>query len=73
MRATKGGVRWPRLHADRTLTGSACEPRIALQGDRESSSRRLGIADLFAPGSPLQDIVDWLRDRFPETAPAPAR
>ena len=35
--------------------------------------KKLGVAELFTPGTPLQDIVDWLRTRFPENAPAPAR
>jgi len=35
--------------------------------------KKLGVAELFTPGTPLQDIVDWLRNRFPENAPAPVR
>ena len=27
-----------------------------------------GVAELFTPGTPLQGIVDWLRNRFPEGA-----
>ena len=34
--------------------------------------KRLGVAELFPPGTSLQAIVDWLRDRFPESAPASA-
>ena len=34
--------------------------------------KRLGVAELFTPGTPLKDIVEWLRGRFPETAAAPA-
>jgi methylmalonyl-CoA mutase, C-terminal domain len=34
--------------------------------------KRLGVAELFGPGTPLQAIVDWLKERFPEHAPAPA-
>src|SRR6516225_11577730 len=30
--------------------------------------KRLGVAELFPPGTPLQQIVDWLRARFPESA-----
>jgi len=26
------------------------------------------IAELFTPGTPLQDIVSWLQKRFPETS-----
>jgi len=32
--------------------------------------KRLGVAELFGPGTPLQDIVGWLRRRFPEGGPA---
>jgi methylmalonyl-CoA mutase C-terminal domain/subunit len=28
--------------------------------------KRLGVAELFTPGTPLQQIVDWLRERFPD-------
>jgi methylmalonyl-CoA mutase C-terminal domain/subunit len=34
--------------------------------------KRLGVAEIFPPGSPLQDIVDFLRQRFPEEDAAPA-
>ena len=34
--------------------------------------KKLGVAELFTPGTPLKDIGDWLRGRFPETAAAPA-
>ena len=26
--------------------------------------KRQGVAEIFTPGTPLQDIVDWLRQRF---------
>jgi methylmalonyl-CoA mutase C-terminal domain/subunit len=29
--------------------------------------KKLGVAELFTPGTPLQDIVAWLKKRFPET------
>ena len=32
--------------------------------------KKRGVAEIFTPGTPLQDIVDWLRERFPESAPA---
>jgi methylmalonyl-CoA mutase C-terminal domain/subunit len=32
--------------------------------------KRLGVAELFGPGTPLQEIVEWLRRRFPDRAPA---
>lgn len=28
--------------------------------------KKQGVAELFTPGTPLQDIVDWLKKRFPE-------
>jgi methylmalonyl-CoA mutase, C-terminal domain len=34
--------------------------------------KRLGVAEIFPPGSPLQEIVDFLRQKFPEEAAAPA-
>jgi methylmalonyl-CoA mutase C-terminal domain/subunit len=34
--------------------------------------KRIGVAEIFPPGSPLQEIVDFLRERFPEEAAAPA-
>jgi methylmalonyl-CoA mutase, C-terminal domain len=34
--------------------------------------KRLGVAEIFPPGSPLQEIVDFLRRKFPEEAAAPA-
>jgi methylmalonyl-CoA mutase cobalamin-binding domain/chain len=30
--------------------------------------KKQGVAELFTPGTPLQAIVDWLRERFPEGA-----
>ena len=32
--------------------------------------KRQGVAELFTSGTPLREIVDWLRRRFPESAPA---
>jgi methylmalonyl-CoA mutase C-terminal domain/subunit len=28
--------------------------------------KRLGVAEIFTPGTPLKEIVEWLRKRFPE-------
>jgi methylmalonyl-CoA mutase C-terminal domain/subunit len=28
--------------------------------------KELGVAEIFTPGTPLQEIVGWLRHRFPE-------
>ena len=33
--------------------------------------KRLGVAEIFTPGTPLHAIVDFLRQRFPEEAAAP--
>ena len=33
--------------------------------------KRLGVAEIFTPGTPLHVIVDFLRERFPEEAAAP--
>jgi methylmalonyl-CoA mutase, C-terminal domain len=30
--------------------------------------KAIGVAELFGPGTPLHEIVDWLRERFPERA-----
>ena len=30
--------------------------------------KALGVAEIFPPGTPLKDIVEWLRARFPESA-----
>jgi len=30
--------------------------------------KRLGVAEIFTPGTPLQEIVEWLRKRFPEAS-----
>jgi methylmalonyl-CoA mutase C-terminal domain/subunit len=32
--------------------------------------KKLGVAEIFTPGTPLQDIVEWLRKRFPDGAQA---
>src|SRR5262247_1055123 len=31
--------------------------------------KKLGVAELFTPGTPLQEIVEWLRKKFPEGSP----
>ena len=33
--------------------------------DDIAALKKKGVAELFTPGTPLQDIVDWLRKRFP--------
>ena len=30
--------------------------------------KALGVAEIFPPGTPLKEIVEWLRARFPEPA-----
>ena len=34
--------------------------------DDIAALKKKGVAELFTPGTPLQEIVDWLRKRFPE-------
>lgn len=34
--------------------------------DDIAALKKKGVAELFTPGTPLQDIVDWLRKRFPQ-------
>lgn len=33
--------------------------------------KRVGVAEIFTPGTPLQDIVDWLHQRFPGSEKEP--
>ena len=28
--------------------------------------KKLGVAEIFTPGAPLEEIVGWLRERFPQ-------
>ena len=28
--------------------------------------KKLGVAEIFTPGTPLQEIVEWLKKRFPQ-------
>jgi methylmalonyl-CoA mutase, C-terminal domain len=34
--------------------------------------KKTGVAEIFTPGTPLHEIVQWLGDRFPESSPPPA-
>ena len=34
--------------------------------DDIAALKKKGVAELFTPGTPLQEIVDWLRNRFPQ-------
>lgn len=36
--------------------------------DDITALKELGVEAIFTPGTPLQDIVDWLRRRFPGEA-----
>ena len=35
--------------------------------DDVEALKKQGVAELFTPGTPLQDIVEWLRKRFPSS------
>ena len=34
--------------------------------------KKVGVAEIFTPGTPLEDIVTYLRKKFPEEVGAPA-
>jgi methylmalonyl-CoA mutase C-terminal domain/subunit len=36
--------------------------------DDIAALKKRGVAEIFTPGTPLQHIVEWLRNRFPEGA-----
>ena len=36
--------------------------------DDIAALKQQGVAELFTPGTPLQDIIAWLKKRFPEGA-----
>ena len=36
--------------------------------DDITALKKRGVEEIFTPGTPLQEIVDWLRKRFPESA-----
>jgi methylmalonyl-CoA mutase C-terminal domain/subunit len=36
--------------------------------DDIATLKKQGVAEIFTPGTPLQEIVTWLRKRFPEGA-----
>src|SRR5690349_18308793 len=38
--------------------------------DDITSLKKQGVSEIFTPGTPLQDIVGWLRKRFPDGAAA---
>ncbi len=37
--------------------------------DDIAALKKRGVEEIFTPGTPLQDIVGWLRKRFPESSP----
>jgi len=39
--------------------------------DDIAALKKRGVAEIFTPGTPLQEIVDWLRKRFPEQTRKP--
>ena len=41
-------------------------PRGIIPDDDIAALKKQGVEKLFTPGTPLRDIVDWLRKRFPE-------
>jgi methylmalonyl-CoA mutase, C-terminal domain len=36
--------------------------------DDIAALKKQGVEEIFTPGTPLQEIVDWLRRRFPENS-----
>jgi len=60
----KGEVLWRSLAAatgDIIVFGGGIIP-----DDDIATLKKQGVAQIFTPGTPLQDIVGWLRKRFPE-------
>jgi methylmalonyl-CoA mutase C-terminal domain/subunit len=39
--------------------------------DDIAALKKRGVAEIFTPGTPLLEIVEWLRKRFPESAQKP--
>src|SRR6202165_5033395 len=39
--------------------------------DDIAALKKKGVEEIFTPGTPLQEIVEWLRKRFPEEHPRP--
>jgi methylmalonyl-CoA mutase C-terminal domain/subunit len=37
--------------------------------DDITALKKKGVAEIFTPGTPLQNIVEWLQERFPEGSP----
>ena len=52
-----------RQATDITVFGGGIIP-----DDDIAELKKLGVAEIFTPGSPLEEIVTWLRKRFPDNA-----
>jgi methylmalonyl-CoA mutase, C-terminal domain len=50
-----------RKATDITVFGGGIIP-----DDDIAALKKQGVAEIFTPGTPLQNIVEWLRKRFPE-------
>jgi len=50
-----------RQAGDITVFGGGIIP-----DDDIAELKKLGVAEIFTPGAPLEEIVTWLRKRFPE-------
>jgi len=50
-----------RQAGDITVFGGGIIP-----DDDITELKKLGVAEIFTPGAPLEEIVTWLRKRFPE-------
>ena len=57
----------PEMVVDAALQEDAQVIGIIPEDDIAALKKR-GVAELFTPGTPLQEIVDWLRKRFPKGA-----
>ena len=59
--ATPGAELKRRKATDIVVFGGGIIP-----DDDIAALKKQGVEKLFTPGTPLQEIVDWLRNRFPE-------
>ena len=50
-----------RQAGDITVFGGGIIPH-----DDIAELKKLGVAEIFTPGAPLEEIVTWLRKRFPD-------
>ena len=56
------------LLAERDATDITVFGGGIIPDDDIAALKKRGVAEIFTPGTPLQDIVEWLRKRFPEGA-----